>query len=47
MECLAVPKLPDGLGWLYKIKLDGYHAIAVKSEGGLSLFSSEAELYNA
>jgi len=47
MECLAVPKLPDGLGWLYKIKLDGYHAIAVKSEGGLNLFSSEAELYDA
>jgi ATP-dependent DNA ligase len=24
MECLAVPKLPDGTNWLFEIKLDGY-----------------------
>jgi hypothetical protein len=23
MECLAVPKLPDGPEWVYEIKLDG------------------------
>ena len=27
MECLAVPKLPDGSNWLFEIKLDGYRAI--------------------
>jgi ATP-dependent DNA ligase len=37
MECLAVPKLPDGPQWLYEIKLDGYRFIAVKSSGKLNL----------
>jgi hypothetical protein len=43
MECLAVPKLPNGLGWLYEIKLDGYRAIAVKS-GGSAIFFPGAEI---
>jgi DNA ligase D-like protein (predicted ligase) len=30
MECLAADKLPEGLGWLYEIKLDGYRMIAVR-----------------
>jgi DNA ligase D-like protein (predicted ligase) len=33
MECLAVSKLPDGPQWLYEIKLDGYRALAVQSNG--------------
>lgn len=27
MECLAVPKLPDGPQWVWEIKLDGYRAL--------------------
>ena len=39
MECLAVAKLLDGAQWLNEIKLDGYRAEAVRSEGGVILFS--------
>jgi bifunctional non-homologous end joining protein LigD len=47
MECLAVPRLPDGPNWLFEIKLDGYRAIAVKSGGGLNLFSRWRNSFNS
>jgi ATP-dependent DNA ligase len=46
MECLAVPKLPDGPQWVFEIKLDGYRAIAVKSAGKLNLFSRRRNSFN-
>jgi len=46
MECLAVPKLPDGSQWVYQIKLDGYRVIAVKSCGKLNLFSKRRNPFN-
>jgi len=32
MDCLAVTKLPDSANWVWEIKIDGYRAIAVKSD---------------
>ena len=39
MECLSVSKLPDGNSWVWEVKLDGYRALAVKSDAGVTFFS--------
>ncbi|HZQ23976.1 MAG TPA: non-homologous end-joining DNA ligase [Terriglobales bacterium] len=39
MECKRVPSLPEGDGWLYEIKQDGYRAIAVVDGKTAMLYS--------
>jgi DNA ligase D-like protein (predicted ligase) len=34
MECLPVPKLPEGPLWVYEVKLDGFRAIGVNPKQG-------------
>jgi len=46
MECLAVPNLLDGPQWVYEIKLDGYRAVAAKSDRDVRLFSRNNKSFN-
>ena len=47
MECLPVPKLPAGQGWLYEIKLDGWRLESVKTGGKVILYSRRGKSFNA
>jgi DNA ligase D-like protein (predicted ligase) len=46
MECLPVAKLPEGPGWTYEIKLDGYRLEAVKQSGETTLYSRRGNILN-
>jgi DNA ligase D-like protein (predicted ligase) len=46
MECLAVSKLHDGPQWVYEIKLDGYRALGIKSNGTVRLLSRRNNSFN-
>jgi len=39
MLCAPVKELPEGPGWEYELKLDGYRALGLKSEGHARLYS--------
>jgi len=42
MECALVANIPEGPGWTYEVKLDGYHAIGVKGRETI-LYSMRGE----
>ena len=47
MECLSLPKVPDGSEWVYEVKLDGYRAIGMKlANGTLALYSRAGKMLN-
>jgi len=46
MECLAVSKLPEGSQWLFEIKLDGFRALGIKSNGSVRLLSRRNNFFN-
>ena len=39
MLAKPVQQLPQGAGWSYELKLDGYRALVVKANGNIALLS--------
>jgi bifunctional non-homologous end joining protein LigD len=47
MLLLPSSKLPAGPGWTYEVKLDGYRALAIKTDGKVQLRSKNNKDFNA
>ena len=47
MLLLRQEALPEGPGWVYEIKLDGFRALAIKSDGKLQLRSRNGNDFNS
>src|SRR5271156_1983894 len=47
MLCRAVKELPTGPEWAYEVKLDGYRALGLKTEGHVRLFSRNGKDFSA
>jgi bifunctional non-homologous end joining protein LigD len=46
MDCLAVPRIPEGPEWIYEIKLDGYRLEVLRASGKTTLFSRRENVLN-
>lgn len=46
MDCLQATKMPEGPGWTYEIKLDGYRLEAVKRKEAVTLYSRRKNVLN-
>jgi bifunctional non-homologous end joining protein LigD len=46
MECLVVPKLPEGSDWTYEVKLDGYRSIGVRTSHDTIVYSRNGKNFN-
>ena len=43
MELRSVAAIPDGPGWLYEPKWDGFRAIAVREDDDVAIFSKAGQ----
>ena len=46
MLLLRTDELPQGAGWLYEIKFDGYRCVAIKTGGQIQLRSRNNNNFN-